>query len=105
MAGGRRLYRNDQTSYGRHTVRVAGNLGFKAEDLDILHTTLDNDKTLVLEIVEECKKGKFERFITLSKGGGLEWVRTYANISDRTWKTWQTKSATARRKQRLLEKS
>ena len=104
MAGGRRLYRNEQTSYGRHSVRVADNI-FRKSDLDILHTTLDNEKTLVLEIVEECKKGNFERFTTLSKGGGLEWVRTYANISDRTWKTWRDKSANARRKQRMLEKS
>lgn len=105
MAGGRRLYRNEQTSNGSHLVRVLDNLGLKKKDLDVLHTTLDNEKALVLEIVEECKKGNFKRFTTLSKGGGLDWVRIYVNISNQTWKTWQTKSYTARRKQKLPEKS
>lgn len=66
--------------------------GVSKTDYDLLHTSSDNDKDLVLGIVKECRDGNYERLKTLTQGGGLEWIRTYARVSDSEWKFWKANS-------------
>lgn len=74
----------------------------KDDDLDLIHSSLNNDRDFVLEIVAECKKKNYSRFPLLQEGGGIEWVRAFAVVSIATWNEWKKESKKLQNKPCLI---
>ncbi len=95
----RQLLRDQSTRYGTQRGYV---LMLNQTEKSHIHSSLDNDKNLVLSIIAECKEGNFHRFEELYSAG-IEWVRHYTVVSDKTWAQWRRDWKIFRKKAEISE--
>lgn len=79
-------FRDESTKYGQHIEHTFEFV--HSRDSDLIHKSLESDKNLVLGIIAECKNGNYCRFHELNDAG-IDWVRHYTIVSNKTWADWK----------------